>query len=59
DACRFASENAHKTLNSFRKFALATHKNYLSTQPKKKTLKSSMLTCLINKNRLLDLIFNL
>ena len=38
DECRFSSDNAHLTLNSFRKYALALHKSYMATLPKKGTI---------------------
>ena len=55
DACRFLSENAHKTLNSLRKFALALHKQFLSAKNKKSSLKSSMLYSLLHPDYLLSL----
>lgn len=48
DQCRFSTENAQKTLNAMRKCALAVHKNFLFNIHKKSSLKSSMLTALIN-----------
>ena len=47
DHCQFSSENAQKTLNSMRKFALALHKNFLRLSHKKSSMKASMLSCLI------------
>ena len=41
DASRFYSENTHLTLNSFRKYALAMHKNYLATLPKNRPLRET------------------
>lgn len=59
DDSYFLSENAHKTLNIMRKYALAVHKQYISTAKKKIPIKSSMLTCLIDFNKLLSLLKNL
>lgn len=56
DASRFYTENAHLTLNSFRKYALALHKNYLATLPKKGTIKGSMIDCMFHAERLLDIL---
>ncbi len=49
-------ENAHKTLNSLRKFALAVHKQFLSSSHRKSSLKSSMLSALLRPDYLLELI---
>ena len=57
DSCRFLSENAHKTLNSLRKFALAVHKHFLSDAHKKSSLKSSMLSALLRTDYLYDLLW--
>lgn len=56
DSCRVLSENAHKTLNSLRKFALAVHKQFLSAHHKKSSLKSSMLSALLLHDYLLELL---
>lgn len=48
DHCRFSNENAQKTLNAMRKCALAVHKNFLHNTHKKSSIKSSMLSALIN-----------
>lgn len=52
DSCRFLNENAHLTLNSLRKFALALHKQFLSVSHKKSSLKSSMLSALLRTDYL-------
>ena len=52
DSCRFLSENAHITMNSFRKFALAVHKNFLAANSKKSSIKASMLSALLNPDAL-------
>lgn len=59
DMSNFESEKAHECLNAFRKFALLLHKNYLKKQNKKISIKSSMLQCLINTNRIYDIFLNL
>jgi len=56
DARCFSIENAHKTLNSMRKYALAVHKNFLSATKKKSSMKSNMLACLLDHNRFLKLL---
>ena len=56
DQCHFSSENAQKTLNAMRKCALAVHKNFLLKVHKKSSLKSSMLTALINHSYFCNLL---
>lgn len=56
DASRFYTENAHLALNSFRKYALALHKKYLATLPKKGTIKGSMIDCMFHTERLLKIL---
>ena len=56
DDCRFLSENAHKTMNALRKFALAVHKNFLAAHHKKSSIKVSMLSALLDSNLLLALL---
>lgn len=56
DDCRFLSENAHKSMNALRKFALAVHKNFLTAHHKKSSLKASMLSALLDDDLLLDLL---
>ena len=56
DDCRFLSENAHKTMNALRKFALAVHKNFLADHHKKASIKASMLSALLDSNLLLKLL---
>ena len=56
DDCRFLSENAHKTLNALRKFALAVHKNFLAAHHKKSSIRASMLSALLDSNLLIDLL---
>lgn len=59
DSCRFLDENAHKTLNALRKFALTAHKHFLAASHKKSTIKANMLACLLNHDLLLSLLLNL
>ena len=56
DSCRFLSENAHITMNSLRKFALAVHKNFLAANSKKASLKASMLSALLNPDSLRSIL---
>lgn len=59
DESYYMSENAHKTLNIMRKYALAVHKRFLTVSKKKSPIKSSMLACLIDINKLSFLLQNL
>lgn len=56
DSCLFLSENAHKTLNSLCKFALAVHKQFLSARHIKSSLKSSMLSALLQPDYFRDIL---
>jgi len=56
DDCRFLSESVHKTLNAMRKYALAVHKNFLSATKKRSSIKSNMLSCLLDRNHFLKLL---
>lgn len=56
DDCYFLSENAHKTLNAMRKYALAAHKQFLASNQKKTPIKSSMLRCLLDINQLMKVL---
>lgn len=56
DNCRFLSENAHKSMNALRKFALAVHRNFLDAHHKKSSIKANMLSALLNSDLLLELI---
>ena len=56
DNCRILSENGQKSLNMFRKIALAFHKNYKEQTGHKKSIKKYMLSCLLNNDNLLDVI---
>lgn len=59
DNRHFQSENAHKTLNIMRKYALAVHKRFLAISKKKTPIKSSMLSCLMDINKLFFVLQNL
>lgn len=56
DSCRLLSENAHRTLNALRKFALAVHKQFLAANNKKSTLKASMLSALLRPDYLISIL---
>lgn len=56
DDCAILSENGIKTLNSFRKFSLSIHKNYVSKLNKKIAFKRNMFDCLLNDESLLNVI---
>ena len=56
DSCHFLPENAHKSMNILRKFALAVHKNFLAVHNKKSSVKASMLSALIDPNLLLAIL---
>jgi predicted transposase YbfD/YdcC len=59
DECALLSENGQKTLNIFRKLALQLHKNYMAKQPKKRSIKSNLLRCLVSESALLELLRSL
>ncbi len=59
DECGLLSENGHKTLNIFRKLALQLHKNYMAKQTKKRSIKSTLLRCLVSESALLELLRSL
>ena len=56
DDCRFLSENAHKTMNALRKFALSVHKNFLAACHKKSSVKANMLSALLNPDLLRSIL---
>ncbi|MBR6013068.1 MAG: hypothetical protein IK062_04705, partial [Selenomonadaceae bacterium] len=56
DDCDFQSEQAHITINIFRKFAIALHKKYLSKVKSKRSIRQNLLTCFLNDQLLLDVI---
>lgn len=54
DECAYASENAQKTLNIFRKFALLLHKTFIADNNLKTSLKMSMFNCLLDDDFLIS-----
>ena len=56
DFSAFSSEETHITLNAFRKYALALHRAYLASAPKKCAVKTNMLNCLLDDSSLLRVI---
>ena len=58
DDCRILNSNGQKTLNVFRKLALALHKKYISElqQKTKPSLKNNMFKALISDNLLLKIL---
>ena len=56
DDCILKSDEAHLNLNIFRKYAIAMHRKYLDSQQKKCSVKSNMLSCLMNDSLLLKVI---
>ena len=56
DDCRFLSENAHRTMNALRKFALALHRNFLAAYHKKASIKSHMLSALLDSDLLISIL---
>ena len=56
DDCRLLSENAHRTMNALRKFALALHKNFLAAYHKKSSIKAHMLSALLDSDLLLSIL---
>jgi len=56
DRCKLLTKTAQENLNIFRKMGISVHKNYLKN--KKQTIKSSMFNCLLNEQRLLEILQN-
>lgn len=56
DDCGILSESGQKTMNTFRKFALAIHESYMNKQGKKVVYKRNMFQCLLNDEFLLEVI---
>jgi predicted transposase YbfD/YdcC len=54
DRCKLLTENAQENLNIFRKMGVSIHKNHLIG--KRQTVKSSMFNCLLNDNRLREML---
>jgi len=59
DTCGLVSENGHKTLNIFRKLALMLHKRFISSLPRKISVKANLLNCLMDDCHLCRLIASL
>ena len=59
DKSKILSENGLKTLNIFRKLALLMHKKYIAAQKKKQSIKGNMFDCLLNDEKLLQIILSL
>ena len=61
DACPVKSENTQKILNILSKLAIKMHSEYITnTNPKRKTIISSIRNCLTNDKKLekfLDTVF--
>lgn len=56
DECRIVSKNGQRNMNTFKKLALAMHKNYTAKLPKKISMKRNMHKCLLDDKRLFDVI---
>jgi len=58
DDCRILSPNGQKTMNVFRKFALAMHKNYIASLPQKTkpSIKKHILRTLLSPSLLTNII---
>lgn len=56
DDCRLLSENAHRTMNALRKFALTLHKNFLAAYHKKSSIKAHMLSTLLDPDLLRSIL---
>ena len=54
--CDFQSEQAHITINIFRKFAIALHKKYLAKVKSNRSIRQNLVSCLLNDQLLLDVI---
>ena len=59
DACEMLSENGHKTFNILRKLALMVHRSFVSTLPKKCSIKTSLLNALLDEDYLCQILENL
>lgn len=54
DSCRLETENAHITLNLFRKLAVLLHRQFIAQSKKKVSVRTNMLNCLITDSVLFD-----
>ena len=59
DTSGILSNNGNKTINAFRKLALLAHKRYISGLSKKPSVKSNVLSALLNDSVLLQVIKSL
>ncbi|MCD8214389.1 MAG: ISAs1 family transposase [Clostridiales bacterium] len=56
DECQLYSANAQKTMNIFRKLAIAMHKNYISHTKSKISMRRNMNRCSMDDNLLIEVI---
>ena len=54
DRCKLLTKRAQENMNIFRKMSISVHKN--SLKGKKQTIKSNMFNCLLDDNRLLEML---
>lgn len=52
DNCDLHSEQAHITINIFRKEAIVLHKKYLAKVESKRSIRQNLLSCFINEQNL-------
>ena len=50
DDSAIRSDNGNKTLNAMRKLALLAHKRFVASLPKKRSVKSNVLSALLNED---------
>lgn len=56
DDSRLLCENANRTMNALRKFALAVHKNFLDAHHKSSSIKAHMLSALLDEEIFLSIL---
>lgn len=56
DDSKYATENAHISLNALRKYAFRIQKQYISAKGKKCSVKRHLMDCLFNESLLADVI---
>lgn len=56
DKCKLVNKNSQKVLNMLRKLCLSYHKSYLNRKNIKKTMSNNMFECLLDDNKLLDVL---
>ena len=59
DDCKLLSDNGNETLNILRKLALLLHKQFLAKQSKKCSIKSNLLSCLMDEEYLWEMLESL